>query len=509
MAPLAVSAYEVHAFTRGAFELALSNSNCPPDVVKSRDSTTYLFEYLTAVETKAFVVENNYIDYDYTQDHATYYVKCFRDYNKRCKRLHFFDCSLPEEQFIKVVTGNATKQEEDDLKNSYCGFVVVRPLPEAIIGRTVLRTYPSDGGRRNYTCIRDYDANVFGLDFSIKSLPFQEQDTVLAACATVALWSCFHKTADLFGTPSPSPATITELSAKIVRQSRPIPSHGLIVEQICSAISTVGLDPEVVQINENVPLVSLLYGHLRMGLPVLLGAHVEDRGLHAIAVAGYSLTSKQVLSQEGYNKGACPPMIGLRIDEFYAHDDQIGPFSRLKVGPHAVLNNKKFPVTFTGSWFDKTRNQYLKFWPVVAIIPVYNKIRVTFLDIQVWVYRLNLLFNIVAPGSALEWDVRLTTVNDYKSSLRDSKPPNYIDRLLQSHPRFIWRADLSIGQSLTFGFLADATDMARSVPIFDVIWHSDPARLITKQHLENPSIQSLLDQLLGASLFEFLKSKSA
>ena len=39
----------------------------------------------------------------------------------------------------------------------------------------------------------------------------------------------------------------------------------------------------------NTPLVSLIYGHIVMGLPVILLAQIEGRGGHAITLVGYSL----------------------------------------------------------------------------------------------------------------------------------------------------------------------------------------------------------------------------
>ena len=90
---------------------------------------------------------------------------------------------------------------------------------------------------------------------------------------------------------------------------------------------------------------SLIYGYLKMGLPVILGVSIDGRGRHAITLTGYSLQKTTALKQEVAGSKNCIPMIGLRIDEFYAHDDQIGPFSRLRVNPTALYEKKAYPVT--------------------------------------------------------------------------------------------------------------------------------------------------------------------
>src|SRR5439155_6826742 len=183
----------------------------------------------------------------------------------------------------------------------------------------------------------------------------------------VALWCAFHQTAARFNTPAPRPASITRAANVVMHNARPIPAHGLNVQQMCNAIASVGLDPEVVEVRKNTPLVSLLYGHLRMGLPVLLGVRIEGAGMHAITLTGYSLRQARALKQEVAGGEKSIPMVGLRIDEFYAHDDQFGPFSRLVVKPSANVHNRIYPVTFEGSWTDRSTGKILQMAPEVAV----------------------------------------------------------------------------------------------------------------------------------------------
>src|SRR5262249_11915005 len=160
----------------------------------------------------------------------------------------------------------------------------------------------------------------------------------------------------------------------------PVPSHGLNLHQICNSVRHVGLEPEVVQVRPHTPLVSLIYGHLRMGLPVLLLVQIEGSEMHAITLTGYSLRSNQVHTSE-VAIGHCVPLTGLRIDKFYAHDDQFGPFGRVEVQPsatHAGLG-MMFPVVFHGAWTDPSTHLPRKLYPLAVMVPVYHKIRVTFL----------------------------------------------------------------------------------------------------------------------------------
>jgi hypothetical protein len=249
-------AFEVCPFSEDQLFQHLGNELFGPADVAEHGRAKYLGRYLSDVGARTIVVEYEYTDGDYLDDFAAYYVKCFQPYHRRCKRLHFFAHAVTRDRFLGFVRGDTSPNEMQTFRDSYLGFVVARPLPDAIIGRTELRTYESDSGRRNYPCTCEYNANLFGIELSVRSLAFQEQDSVLAACATVALWCAFHKTAVLFGTPVPTPAAITRVANQVVHPARPVPSHGLNIQQICNSIRHVGLEPEVVQVGQNLPLIS-------------------------------------------------------------------------------------------------------------------------------------------------------------------------------------------------------------------------------------------------------------
>src|SRR4051794_1175937 len=102
--------------------------------------------------------------------------------------------------------------------------MVIRPLPQAVIGRTVLKVGTHTNGSDSLTGTRTYRAHLCGMEFRVKSLAFQEQDTVMAACATVSVWSCLQKAGELFSTPMPRPAEITKAAGTDANAGRSIPS---------------------------------------------------------------------------------------------------------------------------------------------------------------------------------------------------------------------------------------------------------------------------------------------
>ena len=94
-------------------------------------------------------------------------------------------------------------------------------------------------------------------------------------------------------------------------KKRPFPSGGLNVEQMCSEILGVGLEPEVIPYRKDIHPVSLLYGYLKAGLPAILGIGIKGQGNHAITVAGFSLLNTPIPKRKETQGDDVTPMVGL------------------------------------------------------------------------------------------------------------------------------------------------------------------------------------------------------
>lgn len=62
--------------------------------------------YLSKLNAKTIIIENDYVDHDYLEDYSDYYVKCFDDYARRCQRIHFFSYDFDKEKFIESLKTN-------------------------------------------------------------------------------------------------------------------------------------------------------------------------------------------------------------------------------------------------------------------------------------------------------------------------------------------------------------------------------------------------------------------
>lgn len=421
-----------------------------------------------SVAAKTIVVEHHYVDHDFLEDFAAYYVRCFHEYPKKCSRLHFFRHAFTKDEFAALLGGDDSKLTEKQLREAYLGFVVAKPLPHCFVGRTCLTTYDADGGRRNFTNIRDYDAHLFGIKLKVKSLAFQEQDRVVAACATSALWSAFQATAVLFQHALPSPVEITRAATEHTPVlSRVFPhTDGLTAEQMAYAIRKIGLEPLHVNLEGESEFVlrASVRAYLSYKIPVILVIELQESngdllGLHACTITGYSLPT---------TAGAPPAGLVLHsdgINELYVHDDQVGPFARMKI------DTTPGDFHLTTSWGLPDMKD-VRAVPKALLIPLYHKIRIPFEEVVHLVKDLDEGWTVLRGLSknpfSLEtdqptWDIRLTGNNDFKQEMAQSAAFAAADKLAArclDLPRFLWRATATSAKGVCIDLLIDATDIS-------------------------------------------------
>ncbi len=458
----------VLAFSKDALRAAIIGGN-PSQVPEKKLHFEYLYGYLSEISCKTIVVENPYVDGDYLDDYSAYYVRCFKRYKRKCKRLHFFSSDFIHDDLVQYLIGDGIgKLTMQRLQEYYLGFTVIKPLPDAFIGKTALKTYPTSG-RRHFPCKRSYTVGFLGTELKVDSLAFQEQDTVLAACATTSLWCAFHKTTELFSSRLPTPVQITNAAAQnFLFGNRTFPSHSLNVWQMCQAIKDVGLEPELRDLNNINDFSGFIAGYLNFGIPIILIIELSfphtlrPSAAHAVTITGFS--------NGGDPTNVVDPAIPLKvhaIDKYYAHDDQVGPFARL------TPNNPTKPTSIITGWrCDCGCGVLLTATPKAIIVPVYHKIRITYENVASIVKIFHEFFDSLFE-KRLAWEITLSNVNNLKTAYLhnheiDSKQRHKV--LLHNYPKYIWRAVLYIDNRHAIEMLFDSTDIERSMFLNDILF---------------------------------------
>lgn len=446
-------------------EIVTAKSHDPSSSAGKKRNVQYLGSYLREIGAKTIVVENSYIDKDFLEDFAAYYVRCFANYSKNCARLHFFSSEFGETEFrqaLERVEGHSIKDD------NYLGFFVIKPLPDTVVGRTCLRPWKNRPTRkRTFPIECDVTVNLFGISLSVRSLPFQEQDTDVAACATSALWSALHGTGRLFQHQIPSPVEITKAASAHSRvDDRSFPNrNGLNAFQIADAIRSVGLEPLAIRGRDTTMVRLAAAAYLRSGIPCVLLSKLSDAadgkelGHHAVTINGYSFGSRQP------NTDLATAFRASTIDRLYCHDDQIGPY--------AALEFDEFGSISAGIDSD-TR---FKIEPENLIVPLYHKIRIPVGIIIDKIVELDSTIELLRSAqllplaSRLVWDVYLNDINRLRTLLFESTLPTAlrISKLERSYPRYVWCAVARISDEIQFMLLFDATDLLQGEQFIDCI----------------------------------------
>lgn len=308
------------------------------DPLSSIDSfqAVFLRRYLRVLGAKSVLIENSYFDRDYLSEFSAFYGISSKGYPNTCKRLHFFGGNgLSRDKLRRAANGSPKIQEE--LKKYYLGFTVVRPIPAAPLGRTVVIWYTdkSPSIPRVANCSRMYFAHVAGIELPVYGLAWQQQDSGVGACATICLWSMFHSSAFDDHHAIPTTAQITMAAHKTASLgSRIFPSSGLQIYQLAEAIKEQGLAPVVID-GDNVSsgrkgfsrerFASSCASLLRSGYPVIIIGDFGGTCLHALCATGFREAIPVPLQPNEVK------LADSEINYLYIHDDNIGPNVRYKI----------------------------------------------------------------------------------------------------------------------------------------------------------------------------------
>ena len=146
--------------------------------------------HLRVINPSSYVLEDPYIDRDYSADYSQFYARTFRTHEPHCKRVHFFSRDISP-LLQRPLSTDQLNRLGNFAEQYYCGFCVIRPLSAAPIGRTVLwaRVGSDFNMEATVTCRAEFYAHLFGIRLRVTGTSFLQQDTRVGACAQVAIWA--------------------------------------------------------------------------------------------------------------------------------------------------------------------------------------------------------------------------------------------------------------------------------------------------------------------------------
>ena len=281
------------------------------------DLVLNILRHLRALGAKSYVVEDPYIDRDYSADYLHFYARTFRTHDRHCKRVHFFSDDITP-LLRRPLSTARLHNLRSFAREAYCGFCVIRPLPTAPIGRTILRARIRNGFdmEATVTCRADFDAHLLGVDLKVTGTSFLQQDARVGACAQVAIWAGMRHMQARHGYNWVSVADITRFAMPTTANeavSLPAGSEFLTSERMIRAISEAGYQPLCFR---GTAIDRDILPYVESGIPVILGLKIDGSLGHAVTVIG-----RVFAKQDNPTKRAVD-----YVPAYIVHDDQSGPY---------------------------------------------------------------------------------------------------------------------------------------------------------------------------------------
>lgn len=369
-------AYDPHAFENVVSQACRGK----PDSEQVR----YLAGYLGpgGLGIKTILIEDPYVDRHYIEEYSRYYASSFQTPPASTVRLHFFAEVLTDADLLDSISlaanGSAEwKKEQARLQTSYRGFVVVRPLPSAPIGRTVLAAYADKGARRFAT--QAHRVHLLGFELVVHGVPFQQQEVAVGACATTAMWSALTVTSRATGHRGPTPYQVTEAATRHVLNDRHIPADGgLDLQQCLAAVRDCGFAPLAMKASDNfVSFTHSLKCYLASGIPVVLMLH-ESEGYHAVTAVGFRSPDEEHQAKPVVYQDGSRHISTTGFTRLYIHDDRLGPYARMTWGsPEDDATSDAPTLTYNPYPLSNCSYSTEPMTVYAAIVPLYPKLRLT------------------------------------------------------------------------------------------------------------------------------------
>ncbi len=309
------------------------------------DILGYIKEHLQA---KTIIVEEGYIDKDYSNELSNLYSKTFSSRYGYCKRLHIFKEPCEDlDDFITKFNSNGL---------NYLGFIVKRPLAVGKVGRTILS--PVDIPNCFYLCAIKRDVHLLGKTLVAKGTPYIEQDSMVMTCAQASIWIISKYMDYTHGIKRYLPFEITDSATSFFPHAgRAVPSDGLTLEQMTIALSNIDCFPLfryrpreghyddkesfLTELSVWKP-VEQIYPYIESAIPVLINSrnhvytivghkmHNDYRNIDLdYIIKSLEKEEKKIRREKpGYDHTAILPT-SVFLDAFIVHDDQYGMYKLL------------------------------------------------------------------------------------------------------------------------------------------------------------------------------------
>lgn len=267
--------------------------------LQNDSSYKILFSLLIRVPVFTVVIEEKYIDRTYRDSYYMHFSCKHGEYSRFCKRLFVFEGDVFEDAAVEKFSD----LDAGKLQNKFMGTIVIRPLREGKVGRSLINPSFVFGREDTYLRYAKYSATIYGMRLQIHAFPFSMQDGETTTCAEITILNLM----DYFGRKYPEYKSILPSEiADIVEENdfeRTLPTRGLKYSTITKVFSEVGFYPRLYGKNVFADMSQfkrVMHYYIESGIPVAIGAKVDEKTKHSIVCIGHGKINYEDIGKKIY-----------------------------------------------------------------------------------------------------------------------------------------------------------------------------------------------------------------
>ncbi|MDE6053500.1 MAG: hypothetical protein K2G55_07030, partial [Lachnospiraceae bacterium] len=163
--------------------LEIGNGIESEETLQKIKSYRILFSFLSRISVLTIVIEDKYVDRIYRDSFYMHFSCKHGDYSRFCKRLFLFWGDVFEDTEKQMFS----ELDANDLQKRFIGTVVIRPLIEGKVGRSLINPYFILGKADTYLRYAKYSATIYGIRLRISAFPFSMTDGETTNCAELTI----------------------------------------------------------------------------------------------------------------------------------------------------------------------------------------------------------------------------------------------------------------------------------------------------------------------------------
>lgn len=222
-------------------------------------------------------IENHYVDKVFRDSYYTYYASKASVFPRDCVKLSLFlDLDHEIKEGSEVDFG-----WQDVLKKKYSGFVVLRPTPPNIVGRSAISKdivirKDSNTVLDFVSCNTIIGSSLCGFKQKVVTFPYSSQDGETMTCAETSIWALM----EYFGNKYPDytpilPSDILEMMEQYSNE-RQLPSCGLSPANMSFILKQCGFGSKVYHGRFFEDFHNILGCYIESGIPVMIALSNAD-----------------------------------------------------------------------------------------------------------------------------------------------------------------------------------------------------------------------------------------